>query len=203
MIVEDELQPFEKVKGKSDPSTKDMHIHDLPWPKDILLSLGDTSVKMTVTLSYFIEPNPSSRNISSKYRYPSHQLRFDVKRPTESNKQFLQRLSRASRDEEEGTIKSPKDPNWLLGEFRNKGSIHKDIWEGNAVDLAERGALAIYPAMGWWRTRKKLERFNKSARYSLIISIETPETNIDLYTPVKVEVDSRVVVDSKIETTIS
>ena len=78
MIIEDELQPFEKVPSKG-LSTKDMHIHDLPWPKDQLLALGATPVKMTVTLSYFIEPNPSSRNISTQYRYPSHQFRFDVK----------------------------------------------------------------------------------------------------------------------------
>ena len=30
LIVEDELQPFEKVQGKS-PSTKDMHLQSLPW----------------------------------------------------------------------------------------------------------------------------------------------------------------------------
>lgn len=190
MIVEDELQPFEKIKGK-DPSTKDMHIHELPWPKDQLLALGNTPVTMTVTLSYFIEPNPSSRNVSNKYKYPSHQLRFAVKRATESLSQFKQRLSRAARNEEEGTSKAPSDPNWLLGDYRDKGSIHKDVWSGTAVDLAERGLLAIYPAMGWWRTRKKLERFNKIARYSLIVSIETPEENIDLYTPIQTAITNR------------
>lgn len=198
MIVEDELQPFEKRRGKQ-PSTKDMHLHDLPWPKEQLMALGEMQVKMTVTLSYFIEPNPSSRNVSSKYRYPSHQLRFEVKRPTESIKQFMQRITRDARDEEEGTTKPPKDPNWLLGDFRNKGSIHKDIWTGTAVELAERGVLAIYPAMGWWRTRTKLERFNKAARYSLIISIEAPEVDVDLYTPVRTEIDNR----SKVSVEIS
>lgn len=198
MIVEDELQPFEKLKGK-DPSTKDMHMHDIPWPKDELLQLGDVPVKMTVTLSYFIEPNPSSRNISSKYRYPSHQLRFDVKRPTESKVQFLKRLSRAERDEEEGTSRPPADPNWLLGEYRNRGSIHKDVWNGSAAELAERGSLAVYPAMGWWRTRKNLQRFDKSARYSLIISIETPSADIDLYTPVENKLNAKVSVENTLE----
>jgi hypothetical protein len=196
IIVEDELQPFEKARGK-DPSTKDMNIHDIPWPKESLLELGDTPVKMTVTLSYFVEPNPSSRNISSKYRYPSHQLRFDVKRPTESQKHFLQRLSRAARDEEEGTVTAPKDPDWLIGDFRNKGSIHKDIWTGTAADLAERGSVVVFPAMGWWRTRKKLERFNKIARYSLIISIETPSTEVDLYTAIKTKIGNKVSIDNK------
>ncbi len=190
MIVEDELQPFEKLKGKS-TSTKDMHLHELPWPKEQLLALGETEVKMTVTLSYFIEPNPSSRNISSKYRYPSHQLRFEVKRPTESTKQFMQRLTRDAQNEEEGTTKAPRDPNWLLGDYRNKGSIHKDTWSGTAAELAERGSLAIYPAMGWWRTRTKLERFNKTARYSLVVSIDAPEVEVDLYTPIQMQVEAR------------
>lgn len=173
-----------------------MHIHDIPWPKTQLFELGDVPVKMTITLSYFIEPNPSSRNISSKYRYPSHQLRFDVKRPTESKSEFLKRLSRAARAEEEGSSTPPPDPNWLLGDFRNKGSIHKDVWEGTAADLAERGLLAVYPAMGWWRTRKKLERYDKQARYSLIVSIETPSTDVDLYTPVETEIRNRAVIEN-------
>ncbi|OCW97064.1 S8 family peptidase [Alishewanella sp. HH-ZS] len=190
MIIQDELQPFEKIKGP--PATKDMHLHDLPWPKAELQALGETPVKMTVTLSYFIEPNPSSRNVTSKYRYPSHQLRFDVKRPLESVQDFMQRMTRAAQSEEVGSKKAPVDSNWLLGEFRNKGSVHKDVWSGTAAELADRGVLAIYPAMGWWRTRAKLESYNKKARYALIISIEAPTAEIDLYTPIATALENKV-----------
>ena len=86
MIVEDRLQPFEKKDGKM--ATRDMHLHDLPWPRESLLELEETEVEMTVTLSYFIEPNPSSRIVSRKYSYQSHSLRFDVKRPLESLDRF-------------------------------------------------------------------------------------------------------------------
>ncbi len=79
LIVEDRLQPFEKAKAKI--ATRDMHLHDLPWPKDVLQDLGNLEVELVVTLSYFIEPNPSSRNVAGQYSYASHQLRFDVKRP--------------------------------------------------------------------------------------------------------------------------
>ncbi len=188
MIIEDELQPFEKSKSKGTISTRDMNLHDLPWPKEQLLELGEAEVRMTVTLSYFIESNPSSRNVSSKYRYPSHQLRFDVKRQLESIQEFKGRISRAARDEEEGTSTASSDPNWLLGDFRHKGSIHKDIWTGSAADLAERGHIAVYPAIGWWRTRTKLEKYNKKARYSLIVSIEVPEIEVDLYTEVMIAI---------------
>ena len=59
-----------------------------------------------------------------------------------------------------------------------------DIWEGAAVELAARNLLYVRPISGWWRERDALGRFNSKARYALIISIETPEAEIDLYTPI-------------------
>jgi hypothetical protein len=54
--------------------------------------------------------------------------------------------------------------------------------------LASRGFLAVYPAQGWWRTRKALGRYNLPARYSLVVSISTPETDVDLFTSVAQQV---------------
>jgi hypothetical protein len=187
LIVEDELQPFEKLKDK-DPTTCDMHLHDLPWPLEILESLGAADVEMRVTLSYFIEPNPGDRGNISRYRYESFGLRFDVRRPTESTDGFRGRINRLARDEEEGSrrVSSGSDTEWDLGtNLRHHGSIHSDTWRGSAVDLARRGMLAVYPALGWWKTRKKLERFDKTARYALLISIRAPEVDIDLYNAVE------------------
>ncbi len=184
LVIEDQLQPFDKIKGKA-VATRDMHLHDLPWPKESLLELGETHVEMTVTLSYFIEPNPSSRGVKGKYSYPSHSLKFDVKRATESVDDFRKRINRQARDKEEGTSGKTTDPDWLLGsQFRHKGSIHKDVWSGTAADLAERGKIAIYPAIGWWKTRTKLARYNKSARYALIVSISVPDVKTDIYNEV-------------------
>jgi hypothetical protein len=152
LIVEDELQPFEK--RKSDVGSRDMHLHDLPWPKSALQQIADLDVELVVTLSYFVEPNPSSRNVAGQYSYASHELRFDVKRALESLDDFRKRINREARDAEQGGTKGPSDPDWLLGaQNRHRGSIHKDIWRGKAAALAERGQIAVYPAMGWWRTR--------------------------------------------------
>lgn len=70
LIVEDELKPYARVKPKP-PTAHDMHLHDLPWPKDALIDLGDAEVEMRVTLSYFIEPNPgvAERGLKGCYRY--------------------------------------------------------------------------------------------------------------------------------------
>ena len=87
MVVEERLHPFRRECSKP-PQLRDMQLHNLPWPREALEALGETRVEMRVTLSYFIEPNPSRRGLRSRYRYESHGLRFDVKRPQESVDEF-------------------------------------------------------------------------------------------------------------------
>jgi len=195
MIVEDSLQPFQREEGK-DPSMRDMNLHPLPWPLTELEALGAEQVEMRITLAYFIEPNPSERGFRARYRYESHGLRFDVKRPAESLDNFRARINAAARNEEDGTRVSGDDSNWLIGkQNRHKGSIHSDIWRGTAADLASRGVIAVYPALGWWKTRKRLAGYNKRARYSLIISIHAPETDVDLYLAIKNQITAPIQVE--------
>jgi len=186
LICEDSLQPFKREDGK-EPTLHTMNLHRLPWPLPELESLGETEVEMRVTLSYFIEPNPSTRGVKSRYRYESHGLRFDVKRPHESEDEFRRRINMAARDEEEAASGSSGDDQyWLLGtRRRHRGSIHSDIWRGPAVDLASRGALAVYPVSGWWKTRPKLEQYNRLAYYSLLVSIRAPKVDVSLYSAIE------------------
>ena len=197
MVIEERLHPFQR-EGSKPPTLRDMHLHNLPWPREALEGLGETQVEMRVTLSYFIEPNPSRRGFRSRYRYESHGLRFDVKRPHESVDDFRTRINAAARDEEEGTHGGHgSDPEWLIGkQTRHRGSLHVDIWCGSAADLASRGSLAVYPAVGWWKTRQALERYNQAARYALVVSIKAPEVDVDLRT----EVANQIGVAVEIET---
>lgn len=181
LVIEDLVHPYKKDQGKS-PATRDMNLHALPWPREELEALQDAQVQMRVTLSYFVEPNPSARGAASKYHYPSHRLRFDVQRPLDSTEDFIARVNAAAQREDEGDQINPKDPNWYLGDRqRHRGSLHQDVWVGTAADLASRGYIAVYPSAGWWRTRPALERYNLPARYSLVVSIRTDETKVDLY----------------------
>ena len=133
LLVQGTLQPFRKEPGRK-PTTHEMHLHRLPWPRDALESLGSTEVEMRVTLSYFIDPNPSQRG-NSRYRYQSHGLRFDVKRPTETPNAFRARINAAA--EQTGHNAGSPDSHWLLGTTnRHRGSLHSDIWRGTAADLA-------------------------------------------------------------------
>jgi hypothetical protein len=196
LVVEDTVRPFQKVTGKGVVS-RDMNLHALPWPKEQLLALPpDTQVELCVTLSYFIEPNPSARGTSSKFHYPSHRLRFDVQRPLDATTDdFVVRINAAAEREDDGDPIDPRDPNWLLGDRqRHRGSLHQDIWRGTAAELANRGFIAVYPAKGWWRTRPAQERYDLPARYSLVVSIRTPETDVDLYTPIAQQVAAQTAV---------
>src|SRR5690606_4056726 len=94
LLVQDSIRPF--ISGR----TRELHIHELPWPRDVLASLGPANVRLRVTLSYFVEPNPGRRGWLSKHRYQSHGLRFEVKQPLEDLDTFRKRLNKAALDEE-------------------------------------------------------------------------------------------------------
>jgi hypothetical protein len=185
LLYEGELQPFEKAEAKDGHKikTKEMHLHELPWPKAVLEDLGDTPVTMRITLSYFIQPSPGRKGWGRKFRFQSHGLRFDVRSPLETIAAFKKRISRAVWDEEEGRPENVAETrNWVVGaKGRTHGSIHSDWWRGTATELAASGHVAVYPVTGWWRERPHLGKLENKARYSLVISIETPDQKIDLY----------------------
>lgn len=189
MIIEDKLQPFDQFtddKNAKKIKTRDMQLHQLPWPKDVLEQLGGTTIRLRVTLSYFIEPSPGRRGWKDKHRYQSHGLRFDIKRPTETVEEFLKRKTKSAWNEDQESANSSDDVEWAIGsKLRCRGSIHSDVWTGSAAQLAAAGVFAVYPVTGWWKERPQLERWDRSARYSLILSLETDATNVDLYTPIK------------------
>jgi len=196
MICEGRLHPFGREERKA-PTLRDMHLHRLPWPLQELEALGEAQVEMRVTLSYFIEPNPSERGFSARYRYESHGLRFDVKRPAESEADFRARINAAARDEEERTRVGGDDPGWTVGkQNRHKGSLHSDIWRGSAADLASRGVIGVYPALGWWKTRPRLERYDGTARYALVVSIRAPEVDVELYSAIANQIAAPVTVET-------
>lgn len=86
LIAQGSIHPFERAESTS--KVREMNLHELPWPSEELESLGETEVSMRVTLSYFVEPNPSSRGWTGRYVYPSHGLRFATKRADENVSRF-------------------------------------------------------------------------------------------------------------------
>lgn len=184
LIVEDQLHPFQKDGSRI--KTRDMNLHQLPWPTEQLEALGDTAVQLRVTLSYFIEPNPGERGWTRKHRYASHGLRFEVKGSLENVASFRRRINKQAEAEDQGAELGQLvgGDSWFLGTIRNRGSIHSDFWSGTAAQLAGRAAVGVFPIGGWWREKTNLERWEQRVRYALIVSIRAPEAEIDIYTPV-------------------
>jgi hypothetical protein len=183
LISQAEIQPFEYRDGRN--RTCDMHIFDLPWPSDVLLERLDMQVEMRITLSYFVEPGPGEIGWKDRYRYASHALRFDVNSPGEPRDLFVRRINAAARAEDEGHPgTSSASDHWIIGQARDRGSIHSDIWQGTAAQLADSHHIAVSPRIGWWRERKHLGKCESRTRYALIVSIYTPELEVDIYTPV-------------------
>ncbi len=151
LVSENEIQPYHKPGDSY--STKDMHMHDIPWPKQELLRLGNTPVKLRITLSYFIEPGPGEVGWSDRYRYPSFGLRFDLNLSSETEKDFTKRLNKAAREQDYKRDKTGNGSHrWILGsKNRNVGSIHSDIWKGTAAEIATCNFIGVYPIIGWWR----------------------------------------------------
>lgn len=196
VIIEDSIKPFKK-----DNSVKfnELRLHDLPWPTELLQELGNTDVKLTITLSYFIEPNPSNRAFSNKYSYQSHNLGFELKRSLESNDQLLQRISTGNQPDD---FKAQGDSGqWLIGpRARAHGSVSKDVWEGTAVDLASMDKIVVVPGNGWWKTRTSFKLHDEEVRYSLVLTIETPASDVDLYTAIENVIQSTIATQVDINT---
>lgn len=186
LIAQRHIQPYAKKDGKD--ITNEMHLFDLPWPVDELRDMVGVNVEMRVTLSYFVEPGPGERGWDDKYMYASHALRFQVNNPTNSSAEFLASINKQARSEGEDSTGSSSSKYWMIGDARNKGSIHSDIWRGSAQELAAAKYIAVYPVNGWWRKRQHLNRYDKMGRYSLIVSIHTPRQDVDIYTPVATKI---------------
>jgi len=182
LIAQDTIQPYIKHQGKK-TALNEMKVYGLPWPEQQLNDLGNLEVQMRVTLSYFIEPNPAESARNQKALYCSHGLRFAAKLPDEDVIDFRKRVNKAARQAGDGRRAS--DTGWMLGsDLRDRGSMQSDLWRGPASDLARRGHVAVFPISGWWKEREHIRRFHRVTRFALVISIVTPPTEVDIYTPV-------------------
>lgn len=144
---------------------------------------------MRVTLSYFVEPNPSRRGWKRRHSYASHGLRFRLLPSGLSMPEFKKQLNKLSLHEGEKKPTTEDARGWTFGKLaQTKGSLHGNIWEGTAAELALRGGVGVYPVAGWWKEQPSRDRSAYGAKYALIVSIETEAQHADIWTPVANEV---------------
>lgn len=93
-------------------------------------------------------------------------------------------------DKGDGTSGSGR---WFIGSInRNSGSIHSDFIMTTAAALSNINYIAVYPQIGWWRKRGYLGKNDKTIRYSLVVSIETPEPKVDFYNSIITQIKPKI-----------
>ena len=185
-VFENELIPYNE-----DGTYKEMHFYELPWPKERLEQMDAENVRMKVTLSYYIEPSPGFKSKYNKYRYASSALAFDVKTSLETREQFIARNNQRQKVAD----RSQNDSNrWHIGIMRRSiGTVQSDWFECSARELAECGQIGVFPGNGWWKYRK-ITNIDNKIKYSLVVSIESSETEI--YDEVLTAVNNRIAISS-------
>ncbi|RXF72857.1 S8 family peptidase [Hansschlegelia zhihuaiae] len=181
LVIEDELTPFDTREGRC--VLKEMKYFDLPWPREELQRMGNSEVTLTCTLSYFVDPDPLADKRARRDRYPSHRLRFRLNQPGDTAVSAQSRLNQlVNADEDDDlSVSSAQDGNWVVDQPRSDiGTLHQNIWRGPAHELAVRGGVSVYPVKGWWAERSGPD-YRRSVPFSLIMSIRTDRTDVDLY----------------------
>ena len=187
LVVEDELSPYLWRNGRV--ALKQMKYFILPWPEDELRRLDQEDVEMRCTLSYFAQPDPQAASRSRVDRYCSHRLRFSVKTADENHLEAQQRVNLFASEEDVDDLEDQistgagqdEDTGWILGDRRRRrGTLHHDIWRGKAYDLAGRNGISVYPVRGWYAERRDPSFWDRSVNFSLVVSIRTASTDVDL-----------------------
>jgi hypothetical protein len=200
LVAQQAIQPYKKkvtIKdGKKSYSVgfNECHYYPLPWPKALLEQYADNDFILKVTLSYFIEPNPGRAAAIDPQKYQSFGLRFDLKRSQETAIQFRAGINaEETLPPEVAAAARPNDSGWQFGSSSiSAGSIHCDQWVGSGARLASRDLICVKPVGGWWKERSRPEICEQQARYALVVTLASPEVEIDLYTPIAAEVMPRV-----------
>lgn len=185
MIHEGRMAPYSK-EGKLDA----LHLLRLPLPHDELLALGAATASLTITLSYFVDPHETRSS-----RYAGAWLQWDLQRQNEPEADFLARINDADRDPN-----APPDPAetwaWQIGtQVRRRGSVQSDRLEIEAAALAGDLLVGMFPAGGWWKDHLKT-RAGTEIPYSVVITIDVGDVDLDLYSLVSARIPAEISVDA-------
>jgi hypothetical protein len=198
LVSQASLQPFRK--DGSSARMNALHFYELPWPREALAALAERDVRLRVTLSYFIDPNPSADAPLAPARYRSFGLRFDLRKKGESAAAFERRINALAETPDEDLDLAETDDARLFGaKSVSAGSLHSDEWQCAGADLIDRDCLAIYPVGGWWKASRNAETSDRLARYSLVVTLDAGDVEVDLYAEIQQRIEARIAAETAIE----
>lgn len=203
LVAQQMIQPYRKkitIKNgvkHSSVGLNECHYYPLPWPKALLEQYADQDFILKITLSYFIEPNPGRSAAIDPQKYQSFGLRFDLKRADETEAQYRYWINAEENPPAAiGKKRNPDDAGWIFGPTSiAAGSIHCDEWTGSGAKLASRDVICVKPVSGWWKERSKAEVCEQQARYALVVTLASPDVEVDLHTPIMAEIAPQIPVE--------
>jgi hypothetical protein len=186
VILEESLAPNVPVGS----AARGMHLVRLPLPNEELLALGDQQVELAVTLSYFGEPNEARR-----VQYLGATLSWDLQRRAETPEEFFRRVNDSWRPPGTRRPDAAAGWDWEIGpESRSRGTVQADRLVTDAASLAGEKLIAVWPTRGWWSDHPST-RGDAVISYSLVVTIDAGEADIDLYNLLRVALTVPVEVD--------
>jgi hypothetical protein len=108
---------------------------------------------------------------------------------------FLARINDADRDPN-----APPDPAetwaWEIGtQVRRRGSVQSDRLDVEAAALAGDLLVGVFPAGGWWKDHLKT-RAGTEIPYSVVITIDVGDVDLDVYSLVSARIPAEISVDA-------
>ncbi|MDO8337798.1 MAG: S8 family peptidase [Microcella sp.] len=174
-----------RARGSGRAADREVVLIRLPFPDDVLEAIHDRLVRLSVTLSYFVEPTASL----ARRDYPGCRLKWDLQGPLETEDGFEARINRLVR--EQGVDRGSGSYPWEIGENeRSRGSLQHDTCVVPASALAGERVLAVFPVLGWWDYRK--ESMLNAIDFSVVASIDLGDVDLDIYTPISVSVEQEI-----------
>lgn len=171
LIYEGSLIPSQHDGARAD---RRADFIELPLPEGELHTLGETSVELTVTLSYFVEPTDNL----TRRAYAGGRLRWDLQGPTETADSFRARVNRVVHDQ--GVAPGSGSYDWEIpADDRSRGTLQHDYTTVRAADLAGSRMLAVYPVLGWWEDSR--DGWARRLPYSVVVSVDLGNIDIDLH----------------------
>lgn len=162
------------------------HIFKIPIPEELSSVGEDYDILIEITLSYAANPRRTRRNIKG---YLSTWLDWCCSRIGERSEIFAARIfETGSAIDDEGNF------DWVLGEATNRGiangysrkqgTLQKDWCIIKSNQLSDAFCVAVRGHKGWGGLFK--------AKYSLAVSFEAINQDIQIYEPIRTEIESKI-----------
>lgn len=176
-------------RGRQQILAKEIHFFEIPIPEEIRRIGSEDDVLIEVTLSYVAKPKRTRRN---PRKYLSTWVDWVSSKLGESMDSFV---NWAEKDGDPTQVHRAGEIQWVLGDRddrgqvndlkRNVGTLQKDWTIIKSHQLGDSFSIAVRGHKGW----DTADIY--PAYYSLIVSLETENPEIELYNSIKAEVEVR------------